>query len=402
MTFFQRIRQNGSTPAAAPGPSSDDSLERRASPRPTVQEEAAEEARISHIPAQTLAFCTEHRLPPVPAVYELVYTHIDGSMPALDARISELRQAGPLTFSDIMALHDEFIRDPVSAVGLGQIREGLGQEVDAMTGSIAHWIETGRGVSEEMHRLGQAISRAATRQQLRDISSKMHEVSLSQIATMARMGEAMRTTQNRLAVLERELIIHSEAANTDHLTGLANRRAIDARIAEVFRTAETPGAATCFIMFDIDRFKAINDTHGHDVGDNILKKLGEVIRNCSGADTVTARWGGEEFALLVLAGGVVRASSIAERIRVTLSNFVWTRRNDHARIGVVTTSVGISIRRDNDTVQSFVKRADEALYRAKSNGRNRTYSEEVLVGAGDEVTDCDSEAYQSGARAAKA
>lgn len=68
----------------------------------------------------------------------------------------------------------------------------------------------------------------------------------------------------------------------------------------------------------------------------------------------------------------------------------------------MTTSVGISIRRDNDTVQSFVKRADEALYRAKSNGRNRTYSEEVLVGAGDEVTDCNSEAYQSGARAAKA
>jgi diguanylate cyclase len=187
-------------------------------------------------------------------------------------------------------------------------------------------------------------------------------------------------------VLERELLRHSEQANVDALTGLPNRRWIDASLETMFRTQVDPAEPEALVLLDIDRFVSINDTFGRNVGDNILRKFAEVLCDCASEDVSPARWGGGEFAVLVRSGGIDRGIALAERIRTTVEGFVWRSRSSGARIGMATASVGCAFRRADDTVAEFVSRADQALGRAKADGGNRTYAEADFVAAGDVVS----------------
>jgi len=124
------------------------------------------------------------------------------------------------------------------------------------------------------------------------------------------------------------------------------------------------------IMFDIDFFKKINDTYGHLVGDKVLSEVGNVVKKNTRKSEIFARVGGEEFAILLSDTSLDGAILVAEKLRVAIQN------NRFAPVKEVTCSFGVTLLKDNDTIESFVKRADTALYKAKQNGRNRV---EVLV-----------------------
>lgn len=161
-----------------------------------------------------------------------------------------------------------------------------------------------------------------------------------------------------------------QAASTDYLTGLANRRTVtEAGVARfASRLGRSKGGALA--MIDIDRFKAINDTYGHDVGDAVLKHVGEQLAAVTRADEMLGRVGGEEF--VVLLGDVDeehQAQASGERLRLKVQNNPFT---DGTRQIEVTVSIGVSIARsDDENFDSLLRRADRALYAAKTGGRNR-------------------------------
>ncbi|SDK46605.1 sensor domain-containing diguanylate cyclase [Billgrantia gudaonensis] len=152
-------------------------------------------------------------------------------------------------------------------------------------------------------------------------------------------------------------------ATRDHLTGAHNRRAFDRAIRQAIRQAEHSGDGFSLLLFDIDHFKAVNDSYGHDAGDAILKRLatraGEGLRSTD----LLARWGGEEFAILLLDTPLKGATTFAERLReqVAMSRFEGL---------AITISLGITEYRPGDDLDSLLARADDALYRAKRSGRN--------------------------------
>jgi diguanylate cyclase (GGDEF)-like protein len=157
-------------------------------------------------------------------------------------------------------------------------------------------------------------------------------------------------------------------ATTDELTGLANRRHFFARLEEEARRTARYGQPLTLAVFDLDRFKAVNDTYGHAAGDDVLRRVGlvcrEMLRN---VDTV-ARIGGEEFAILMpatpLAGGVI----VCERLRHAIAE----TRVVTASAGIHTTiSVGIGELKPGEDGDNLLLRTDHALYRAKKSGRNR-------------------------------
>ncbi|MCW1927311.1 sensor domain-containing diguanylate cyclase [Bhargavaea beijingensis] len=155
-----------------------------------------------------------------------------------------------------------------------------------------------------------------------------------------------------------------ELASTDPLTGLANRRAFEK---QMDRLAESPYAV---IALDIDHFKQVNDTYGHAVGDDVLKRvataiedLAEETRSMKGIQLYAARIGGEEFSLTVETASETAAASVAERIRKRIA--------EAGKPVPVTVSAGVALRKTGEEPALLLKRADEALYRSKREGRNR-------------------------------
>ena len=118
-------------------------------------------------------------------------------------------------------------------------------------------------------------------------------------------------------------------------------------------------------MFDIDHFKKINDTYGHTTGDIVLKEIAQVVTETIRKYDIVARWGGEEFVILVPNSKAEETALMAEKIRETIEKYAFTEA------GTVTCSFGVTEYKDGDSIDSLVTRADEALYKAKEQGRNR-------------------------------
>jgi diguanylate cyclase (GGDEF)-like protein len=162
-------------------------------------------------------------------------------------------------------------------------------------------------------------------------------------------------------------------ATTDSLTGLANRWAFDEELALEWRRAERVGDPLALILADIDNFKAVNDGYGHQVGDRVLRKVGEILaRNVRQVD-LAARYGGEEFAVIVPETDLVGAIQLADRLRVALAN-EEIELPDGNRIAV-TSSFGVAVKDDLPRAEELVAVADEALYAAKRAGKNRVSPE---------------------------
>ncbi|MGE0529208.1 MAG: diguanylate cyclase [Bdellovibrionales bacterium] len=161
-----------------------------------------------------------------------------------------------------------------------------------------------------------------------------------------------------------------DRGQTDALTGIANRGALQAKAPELFKRSDLLGVSFTLMLFDIDKFKNVNDTHGHLAGDYVLQEIAKVIRDklIRGNDFF-ARAGGEEFALLLLGSPPRQAEEIGERIRATIENHSFVFEGKELPI---TISIGIAFKNERDAAWEFVyERADKALYHSKNSGRNR-------------------------------
>jgi len=157
-------------------------------------------------------------------------------------------------------------------------------------------------------------------------------------------------------------------AITDELTTLYNRRYFYQLVEKVFEHAKKCGEPLSVAIFDLDYFKELNDCYGHFVGDEVLRSFAQRLHGLVPSDSIMARFGGEEFICLLPATEVEQAESIVEQIRDQIAS---TRFASSAGPIGVTMSIGISTMRDSDSLDTFLQRADEALYQAKANGRNR-------------------------------
>jgi len=162
-----------------------------------------------------------------------------------------------------------------------------------------------------------------------------------------------------------------EMAVIDGLTGLHNRRYLDSHLQTLFDRAVARRRPLSVMITDLDRFKSINDTHGHDGGDDVLREFARRLRkNVRGID-LACRFGGEEFVVVMPDTDGAVAEKVAERIRAEIAQAPFAIGADGKAIEV-TVSVGVSsLLKGTDSVAALMKRADLALYEAKSGGRNR-------------------------------
>lgn len=154
-------------------------------------------------------------------------------------------------------------------------------------------------------------------------------------------------------------------ATTDPLTGIANRREFHAQLKKEVERSKRYATPLSLIMYDIDHFKRINDTFGHDAGDSVLRELAELVkRHIRTVDTL-ARWGGEEFMIIMPQSDGMAAGDAAEKLRGEIT------QHPFKGVGTLTVSFGVTAFTPHDDINAFLKRVDDALYQAKKSGRNR-------------------------------
>ena len=157
------------------------------------------------------------------------------------------------------------------------------------------------------------------------------------------------------------------AAKHDALTGLANRREAHAQLDTEYQRYQRNGRPFSVLLMDIDLFKAINDNHGHQVGDEAIRMIARTLEKQSRKVDTLSRWGGEEFLLLLPESDNEEATQTAERIRLSIAT---NPINAGPRTISTTVSIGVATISGNESVDRLLQRADEALYEAKSSGRN--------------------------------
>lgn len=214
-----------------------------------------------------------------------------------------------------------------------------------------------RSLSEQMQ-----IGSGAPREQILGLLTQIMQAN-------QQLQQRLDSAEQRLESQTSQIADYLTEARTDGLTGLANRRALDQALNDLYASWQTKHQAFTLGLIDIDHFKRINDEFGHPVGDMVLKNVAEVIRVELGDAASVARYGGEEFAVLWLVD-VAQAAACLERLRVTIAEM----RFSHEQIAIpVTISAGVSQVMGDDRIGNVVRRSDEALYTAKLAGRNRVY-----------------------------
>ena len=174
-----------------------------------------------------------------------------------------------------------------------------------------------------------------------------------------------------LIVAQRAISMSQQESETDTLSGLANRRGFDRKGQELCARAARRGQPVAVAVFDLDHFKQINDTYGHQTGDTVIASFGMLLRENAPADAVVGRLGGEEFAMLIEDATAGYAHRCAEQIRGAAQ--AASRGEDVA----ATVSGGVAQRLADETLAELLRRADQALYQAKNDGRDRIYGRDV-------------------------
>lgn len=166
-------------------------------------------------------------------------------------------------------------------------------------------------------------------------------------------------------------------ALVDGLTGLANRRAIEETLGNELARAARSGDNVCLVLADLDSFKAVNDEHGHPVGDQVLREFARVLEETVREIDLAGRWGGEEFALILPGADAADGAAVAERARRAIE--LRGIETPDGKLVVMTASFGVSAFPESSDLEELVSVADDALYRAKRAGRNRVASDADMV-----------------------
>jgi diguanylate cyclase len=321
---------------------------------------------------------SEHGIAPTPANFWVWYYYVGKSIAGLtrdiDARIADAKgfgwQANQELFERYFGTDAETaaVRQTGAALqhtmgkvlmrldAAGADASAFGETLDQANGSLADFglVEAGK-VQAVVHRLSGATTDMVRRN--RDLETELRSST-----------EQINSLQDRLEQARRE-------AFTDALTGIGNRRCFDLALIEHGERAAAGEAELCLLLVDIDHFKRFNDSYGHRIGDQVLKVVGTKLKQMSRDTDVPARYGGEEFALLLLNAPIQVAIRRADQLRDALASNYLRNKATGDLYGRITVSVGVSKFRSADTIESFIGRADAALYQAKNDGRNRVVAE---------------------------
>jgi len=318
------------------------------------------------------AIATMHKLliPATPANYAIWYEYHAGESPNLqrtiDVLISNNATFNENTLQDLYATffssdkEAQAVRE-TSMHALQTLQEIVGV-ADLASDDAQQFGHTLRGLASKG--LGESLGN------LKHLIEDLVQESKSMAGRTEYVGLRMRESAGKIEALERNLENAILDSTLDGLTGVSNRRSFDATIRKLAGEAMNSGENLAMLMIDIDHFKRVNDTWGHQTGDTVLRYLAKTLQKAVRGGDYVARYGGEEFAILLPRTDGKAAVSVAENIRLALSREP-IELEVTPPMTPVTVSIGVACYDPGEPLAEWVGRADAALYIAKRDGRNR-------------------------------
>ena len=329
-------------------------------------EQAAEYLRL------TLDKLSQLNLIPTPINYALLYTYVAGKDVSLNEIIDQLieqdkglnQEKAHILFQQNICLHEDEDDTQMRHELLMMMAPIIGSLVD-IAGKTAI---SKRELEDHIHALAKTSNSRETLLIAANILSETRKF----VSETQEFESSLSQTTQEISYLKDELEHARKQATIDVLTGLSNRRAFDKALIDAMQATDEDDEIFCLMIIDIDHFKQFNDDHGHLVGDKVLIGVArEMMRNMRGGDFL-ARLGGEEFAVILRETPITGAFTVSENLRRSIERLKLKHVKSRELIENVTVSIGVANFRRGESEVEFIARCDEALYRAKSHGRNRT------------------------------
>lgn len=318
--------------------------------------------------ADIAAFLTTHDLELSAANFELARDVVTGADPKLAAAVGSLLSSGA-------SLTDAVAREIVARTTPGRLTPELLSEMLAAVEIQANaLLGIAEGSHQSMRDYGDALGAEISATEADDESglvARLVSLTLGMVERAREIEEEMRESRKQARRLSKNLDRARHAADHDELTGLPNRRAFERRFAAAVEHARNSGEPLSLAICDIDRFKAINDAHGHATGDRVLCYVAGQLARLAPDDCHVARHGGEEFVMLFPGREAEAALALVDTVRGDVAARRLVSKSTGERIDSVTFSAGVAQVDTNGDVRAALEAADKALYAAKDGGRNR-------------------------------
>ncbi len=328
-----------------------------------------------------LTLMTKHKVVPTPENYQLWYTHSAQSDLNLSKTLENLL-AKNIPFDDVLnkKLYENFFSREQEIKTVNETSAIFQKEVAKIVSIIK---DVGKDTNNHSKALAQHIDTIADfegSQELKAVIKLILEDTDKIRQQSEKLENKLMESSGRIKNLQRNLDNARLESRTDALTNIGNRKYFDEQLMAQMNLYRQKRQKFCLIICDIDYFKKFNDNFGHQIGDQVLKVVAHVIKNEVDGVGFPARYGGEEFAMLLPKAGNDGGTIVAETVRKIISQRTIKNKATGANFGKITMSFGIATIHGDEPADDLIARADEALYLAKQNGRNRVQSELDLVG----------------------
>ncbi|GAB6072896.1 GGDEF domain-containing protein [Venenivibrio stagnispumantis] len=317
---------------------------------------------ITDIAKESLKIMVRNKIPLIPDNFEkifIVFCHF-------------MEQKKYFADIDVMSLYKNFLEININKF---QEKENIDpKKLEDLTVKIGENIEIIKNIINKNYKNLQK-SEDTLQHYAKDLSLDKIDEILEEIKKLRKQNATIKNKieerQDKIKNLKKEIENAKREANIDFLTGLYNRRSFFRALEDYFKIYKEKDVIFSIILFDIDHFKKINDTYGHDAGDLVLIDVASVLKSNLKSSTISGRIGGEEFGILML-DNLERAVNVAEMLRRTFETRKIIYQDKTIKY---TASFGVTQIKKDDNIDSFLKRADELLYFAKKLGRNTVVSD---------------------------
>jgi len=319
----------------------------------------------------TLELIGRHGLPTDPLNYCIWYEYASDKNGKLNAAIDDhLKNNGTFSEEINRQFYNQYIADGSEKMTT-LVRDRLKKVFLEITGAIKTTNQHFVASDNHLDSINESLVKRLSEADLEKIVIKIKNEINSLESTNGSFKDQLQQAANEIDQLKSKMAQYREEALKDPLTQIDNRRGFEKKLKEAISQANADETSLCLIMADIDYFKKVNDTHGHLVGDNVLRMVAATIKESIKGKDLAARLGGEEFAILLPDTPFDGAMKLADDIRLAFERLDLKKKSTGENLGKITLSFGVSTFKVSESVEDFVSRADKALYQSKNTGRNR-------------------------------